>query len=122
MPCSPFKVYLRFGGALRLQLQVRRICRARDQREASSKQSLRHILPKLWLTFTGLHGVISQKMELLVIDFCFWASTLRPTSSWCRFGDIYCLHLQDEVITQAQVTLRYTARQAVNRTTGVTTC
>jgi hypothetical protein len=26
----------------------------------------RHVIPKLWLTFNGLHGVISQKMVLFI--------------------------------------------------------
>jgi hypothetical protein len=33
-PCSPLKINRRFGGAYRLHLQVRRISRARNQRES----------------------------------------------------------------------------------------
>jgi hypothetical protein len=38
-PCSPLKVNRHFGGIYHLQLQARRISRARNQREAGSKQS-----------------------------------------------------------------------------------
>jgi hypothetical protein len=34
MPCSPLKLYRRFGGTCRLHLQRRRICQARSQRVA----------------------------------------------------------------------------------------
>jgi hypothetical protein len=65
-PCSPFKVNRHIGGIFRLHLQERRISEAKNQPEAGSKQSSGGdmFLQKLWLTFNGLHGVISQKIEL----------------------------------------------------------
>jgi hypothetical protein len=43
----------------------RRKSKARNQHEAGSKQSL-HIPPKYWLIFSGLHSVISEKVELFI--------------------------------------------------------
>jgi hypothetical protein len=51
-PFSPLKVNRRFGGTRRLHVQGRRISQARNQRKAGGK------------ALNGLHGVISQKIEL----------------------------------------------------------
>jgi hypothetical protein len=71
-PCSPLRVDLRFGGTYRLDLQGRRIsrARARNQRESRLQARLilrrwrwrRYVPPKRRLTFNRLHGVISQKI------------------------------------------------------------
>jgi hypothetical protein len=67
---SPLKVNRRFGGTCRLHFQGRRISRARNQCESRWQAEL--LLPFRWklyvplkrrLTFNGLHGVISQKIE-----------------------------------------------------------
>jgi hypothetical protein len=50
-PCSPLKVNRRFGGTYRLNLQGRKISRARNQRESG---------------WQGEHGVISQKIVLFI--------------------------------------------------------
>jgi hypothetical protein len=84
-PCSPLKMNRRFGGTYRLHLQVRRISRARNQRESSwqvtsacnlislwflarlirrPRRWRRYDTSKRWLTFDGLHGVIFQKIVL----------------------------------------------------------
>jgi hypothetical protein len=42
-----------------------RISEARNQHDAGSKQSL-HIPPKCWLTFNGLQGITSQKVEFFI--------------------------------------------------------
>jgi hypothetical protein len=68
-----------FRRIYRLHLQGQKVNQAINQYEAGSKQSAscwffpcltlrpwrwwRHIAPKHWLTFTSLHGVISQKTE-----------------------------------------------------------
>jgi hypothetical protein len=54
-PYGPFEVNWRFGGTCRLHLQGRKISRARNQHEWDSKQSS---------VSNGLHGVISQKVQL----------------------------------------------------------
>jgi hypothetical protein len=54
-PCIPLKVNQRYGGTCGFHLQGRRISQARNHREAGSKQ-----------TFNGLHGVISQKIDLFI--------------------------------------------------------
>jgi hypothetical protein len=46
-----------FGGTYSLQLQGRKINKARSQREAGSNQNS---------AFNGLHGVITQKIELFI--------------------------------------------------------
>jgi hypothetical protein len=58
MPCSLLKANRRFGGTCNLHLQVPRKSRTRNQHDACSKQ-----------TFTGLHGGISQEIELFVMTF-----------------------------------------------------
>jgi hypothetical protein len=81
-PCSPLKVNRSFGRNSRLHLQGRRINQARDQREEGSKQRACYLLSwlaysstlkmevtcssKLRLTFNGLYGGISQKIELFI--------------------------------------------------------
>jgi hypothetical protein len=64
-PCSLLKVNRRFGGICRLQLQGRRISRARSQSESR-------------LTFKGLHGVISQKRVLFI------TTALRTSNPTCQ--------------------------------------
>jgi hypothetical protein len=72
--CSPLKVSRRFGGTYRLHLQVRKISRARNQRESRWLVELilppwrwrRYVPLKRQLTFNGLQGVISQKMVLFI--------------------------------------------------------
>jgi hypothetical protein len=54
-PCSLLKVNGHFGGTFCLHRQGRRISQERNQHEAGSKQSL---------IFNGLHGIMSQKVEL----------------------------------------------------------
>jgi hypothetical protein len=56
-PCNPFSVNRRFGGTYRLHLQGRR---NKFSKEAGGKP------PKRWLTLDGLHGVISQKIILII--------------------------------------------------------
>jgi hypothetical protein len=62
-----------FGETFHLRLQVQRISQSRNQHEANKfvagliRQSWRwrqHVPPKHWLTFSGPHGIISQKIEL----------------------------------------------------------
>jgi hypothetical protein len=75
LPCTPLKVNRRFGGTFRLQLEVGE----QAMQETSMKQVVSitlliirpwrwrwHVPPKRPLTFNGLHGVISQKMELFI--------------------------------------------------------
>jgi hypothetical protein len=66
--CSPLEANRRFGGTCRLHLQCRRISKARNQSEAHNKQSsARTCSPETSrLTFNGLHGFISQKIELFM--------------------------------------------------------
>jgi hypothetical protein len=56
-PCTPLKVNGRFGGTYRLHLQCPRISQAK--KPASAQVVSR-------MTFNGLHGVITQKIELFV--------------------------------------------------------
>jgi hypothetical protein len=79
-PCSPLEVNGRFGGTYCRQLQGQKISQARNQREVSSTFYLLHaawlilrhwrwrwhIPPKSRLTFNGLCGVISQRIELFI--------------------------------------------------------
>jgi hypothetical protein len=64
---------LRFGGTMRLRLHGRRISRVTPPASCWSLAwlSLRpwmwwHVTPRRRLTFNGLHGVISQKIELFI--------------------------------------------------------
>jgi hypothetical protein len=79
MTYSPLKVYQRFGEKCCLHLQCRIINQARNQKVAascimlvsflaySSALKLRwHVTPKRWMTFNGLQGVISQKINLFI--------------------------------------------------------
>jgi hypothetical protein len=68
-PCSPFKVNRRFGGTCRLHLQGREISQAGEQLETRWQPELclqPALKPKRRLTFNGLHGIISQEIELLI--------------------------------------------------------
>jgi hypothetical protein len=58
-PCSPLKVNWSFGRLCCLRLQVRRISQASNERE-----NIWQVSPKSGLSFNGLHGVISQEIEL----------------------------------------------------------
>jgi hypothetical protein len=67
-PCNAVKVNHRFGGRYRLHLKGLKVSQARNQHEVGSKEIkqallLQRVSPKSRLTFIGLHGVISQKME-----------------------------------------------------------
>jgi hypothetical protein len=77
-PCSQLKVSRRFGKKYGLYLQGRRIRQAKKKKdEPVSKLQANFLLGSLFdpkdggdmfirrrLTFNGLHGVISQKIEL----------------------------------------------------------
>jgi hypothetical protein len=63
-PCSPLKVIWRFGGTYRRHIQDRRISHTRNQHEAGG--NLCSFPLKLQLTFNGLHGIMSQKIELFI--------------------------------------------------------
>jgi hypothetical protein len=76
MPCSPLKVNQSFGGTCLLHLQVRRINRARNQREcgwqtmvsctahsSTVKMEVKYS-SETSVDFSGLYGVVSQRMEL----------------------------------------------------------
>jgi hypothetical protein len=72
-PCTPLKVKRRFGGTCRLHLQGQGIRPVRNNHEAVNNQSSvwqwkfsRNVLPKRWLTFNRLYGVISHKTELFI--------------------------------------------------------
>jgi hypothetical protein len=77
MPCSPLKVNRRFRGTCHFQLQDRRISKARNHHEAGSKHSSCLAYSSTMkmepicssessVDFNGLHGVISQKIELFI--------------------------------------------------------
>jgi hypothetical protein len=103
--CSLLKVNQRLGETCRLHLQGWRISRVGNQQEGSSACHLpswwyhaRLILqPWIWrwhaplkwqLTFNGLHGVISQKTELILLPWCFhfWVTTVLL---WTEHADVY---------------------------------
>jgi hypothetical protein len=71
-PCSPSKVSRRFGGT------YRQLVSCTD--DFWSWRWRRYIPPNHRFTFSGLHGVISQKLELLIM-------ILLP--SWCRLDWIH---------------------------------
>jgi hypothetical protein len=93
--CSPLKVNRCFGATCRRHLHGRRISEARNQREAVSKQSSTWLIPRPWrwrwhvppkrrLTFNGLHGVIPQKIRLLMcvlFSLSFWQFQNRTSLS-----------------------------------------
>jgi hypothetical protein len=93
-PCSLLKVNRRFGGTYRLHLQGRRIRRASNQRESRRQAEQgwflarlilrpwrwrQYVTPKRRLTFTGLHGVISQKIVLFITTAL---RTSNPSSTY----------------------------------------
>jgi hypothetical protein len=76
-PCTSGKVNRRFGGACRLHRQVWKVSQTSNQHEAIllfvcfiTWLTLQtwgwrpHVPPKTRLIFTGLHGIMSQKIEL----------------------------------------------------------
>jgi hypothetical protein len=77
MSCSPLKVNGSFRGTCRLHLQGRRI----SQSKTSMKQLVRLLAvreirggvpPKRRMTFSGLHGVMSQKVQLLDLQMVYY--------------------------------------------------
>jgi hypothetical protein len=78
-PCHPLKANRRFGRTRRLHLQGRRISHVRNLHERVASRTLlpwlilrpcrwrQHIPLKRPLICNGLNGVISQKIELLVM-------------------------------------------------------
>jgi hypothetical protein len=73
---NPLEVKLLFGGSCRLHLQDPRISQVRKEQSSVCYQFSRwflarhclrswrwrwHVPPKRWLTFNGIHGVISQE-------------------------------------------------------------
>jgi hypothetical protein len=86
----------RFGGTYCLHLQSRRISRARNQCKSRWQAELEaedggDIPPSGWLTFNGLHGIISQKTTLhsLHCSPCFHWFTQIPLSLMCV---PFCIH------------------------------
>jgi hypothetical protein len=85
-PCSPLRVNWHFRGTYRLHLQRRKISRARNHRESRWQTKFcflarlifrpwrwrRYAPLKRWLTFNGLHGIVSQKMVFFKITY-FWS-------------------------------------------------
>jgi hypothetical protein len=69
-PCSPLSVNRRCGGIYRLHLQGRR-----NQPESRWQGG---VVPTRRVTFSGLHSVISQKIELFITTA---ARTSNPTTS-----------------------------------------
>jgi hypothetical protein len=77
MPYSPLKVNRSFRGTYRLHLQGWRI----SQSETNMKQVARFLclpeirgggLPKRRLTLSGLHGVMSQKLQLFHLQVVYY--------------------------------------------------
>jgi hypothetical protein len=89
--CSPLKVNRRFGGTYRLHLQSRIISRARYRRKSRWQAEICFRAGFLFglffdtedgggrLTFNGLHGVISQKIELFITTS---VGTSKPVASF----------------------------------------
>jgi hypothetical protein len=61
-PCSPLKVKRHFGETYRLHLQ-HQISWVKCQRESRWQT----VPPKRWLTFNGLHDIMSQKIAILLL-------------------------------------------------------
>jgi hypothetical protein len=83
LPCGPFEINRLFGGTCRLNLQGRGISSACGTQLACYLLSRcfpvchilrtlwrrrRHVTPKRLLTFNGLHGIISQKIEQFILN------------------------------------------------------
>jgi hypothetical protein len=71
--CSLLSIYRRFGGTYRLHLQGRKISLARWRR---------HIPPKRRFTLNGLHGVISQKIELFITTAVRTSNSTKLNLVW----------------------------------------
>jgi hypothetical protein len=82
-PRSPLNVNRRFGGTCRLHLQGRRISQARNQCEAGGKQMEATCSSETSVGFNGLHGVISQKMELLCLNVNHLEHTATAFIAFC---------------------------------------
>jgi hypothetical protein len=76
--CSLLKINLRFGGICSLHLKGQWIKQTRNWQEAGSK----HLPSKLRLTFNGLHGVITRKIEIFIPTT---ARTSNPTGKFLNF-------------------------------------
>jgi hypothetical protein len=61
--CSTLKVNWTFGGTCHLHFQIWGTSQAREQHDVGIK---RNLPSKHQLTFTGLHGIVSQKTELFI--------------------------------------------------------
>jgi hypothetical protein len=97
-PCSPMKLNRRFGGTYCLHLQGGRIIQARNGIKQAVRRDLlvsslvypstlkkrQYSPPKRRLTFTGLHGGISQKIELLKMTVCVCTSMYVCTYVYTR--------------------------------------
>jgi hypothetical protein len=96
-PCGPLKVNRRFGGICRLHLQGRRISQAKTSVKQVARRALilvpwrwkRNVPLKCRLTFNGLHGVITQKIEIFITTD---VSTSNPTYL-SMFSSLYQLKL-----------------------------
>jgi hypothetical protein len=63
------KINRRFRGTLRIHFQGRIICQTRNQLEVATinlEDGGEIFPPKLLLTFKGLHGIISQKIQVFI--------------------------------------------------------
>jgi hypothetical protein len=77
---SQVKVNRRFGGTCGLHLQDGILSQARNHLEASSKQSTTEVVhPYDKSAFTGLHGVLFRRTELITTV----VKTLDPTYLVC---------------------------------------
>jgi hypothetical protein len=69
-PCSLSKANKTFREMCRLHLQSQRVSQAEkkeeeeEERKKEKKATWSRQQPKYWLNFSGLHGVITQKIEL----------------------------------------------------------
>jgi hypothetical protein len=87
MPCSPVEVDRSFGRIYGFHIQGWRVSDTGNHHEAGSKQSSaqRYVTRKCLLAFTGFHGVVSQKVELLIVTL------VRTRLACCLLRALSCV-------------------------------
>jgi hypothetical protein len=84
-PCSPLKISWPIGGTCRLHPQGPRISQARNQSETASRVIAawrwgRYVSANFRLTFKWIHGLIPQKIEVLISTA---VRNSKPTQWFC---------------------------------------
>jgi hypothetical protein len=101
MSCSPVNINRCFRRTCSLHLQGWRVSQARNHHKASNKW---RVPSKCQLTFTRIHGVTSQKIELF-ISFCCVCHSCKLICFNCKFVVLHFLRNIHHIVLNGRIIL-----------------